>query len=84
MRTGNPGKLPPPVPGYIDSLPMQGRVMLEHIGQASATGTPAQVKQAITAFLDRTGADELIVSGPTFDPAARIRSLELTADVLSA
>ncbi len=84
LRTGNPGKLPPPVPGYIDSLPMQGRVMLEHIGQASATGTPAQVKQAITAFLDRTGADELIVSGPTFDPAARIRSLELTADVLSA
>ena len=33
-------------------------------------------------FVERTGADEIIVSGATYDPAARRRSLELTAAAL--
>ena len=77
LRTGNPGRLPPPVPGYRDSLPQQARAILDHIGEASAIGTPEQAKAKIEAFVARTGADEIMLSGATYDPAARVRSLEL-------
>ena len=83
LRTGQPGRLPPPVPGYRDTLPPPAQAMLAHLGQASAIGAPATVRAAVAAFIARTGADEIIVSGSTFDPAARIRSLELTMEALS-
>lgn len=82
LRSGNPGKLRLPVPGYRESLPPGHRAMLEHVRQASAVGTPDAVAAAIARFVERTGADEIIVSGATFDPAARRRSLELTAKAL--
>jgi hypothetical protein len=41
------------------------------------------VKAGIEAFVARTQADELIVSISTYDPAAQIRSLELTMDALA-
>jgi len=82
LRTGSPGKLPPPIEGYRDTLPANARAMLDHIGQASAVGTPGQVRDAIEGFVDRTGADEIMLAGATFDPEARTRSLELAMDAL--
>ena len=83
LRTGQPGKLPPPVPGYRDTLPVSAQGLLAHIGQASAVGSPATVRAAIGRFVDRTGADEIIVSGATYDPAAREHSLALTVEALA-
>jgi luciferase family oxidoreductase group 1 len=83
LRSGDPGKLPPPVPGYRDALPENARAMLEHLGQARAVGSPETVRESIGRFVERTRADELIVSGATFDPAARRRSLELTMTALA-
>lgn len=78
LRSGNPGRLPPPVRDFRDSLPAPVRAMLDHLAQAHAIGSPATVREKIAAFLARTGADEIIVAGSTYDPAARNRSLELT------
>jgi len=83
LRTGTPGRLPPPVPGYRDSLPDNARAMLDHMRQVSAIGSPRTVADRIDAFRQRTQADELIVSGATFDPAKRRRSLELTMAAVS-
>jgi len=80
LRTGSPGKLPPPIKDYRENLPAQAQAMLAHIGQASAIGTPQDVRETIAAFVKRTGADEIIVAGSTYDPRDRIRSLELTTD----
>jgi luciferase family oxidoreductase group 1 len=82
LRSGNPGRLKPPVPGYRDSLDQGQRAMLDHIGQARAVGSPATVRAAIGSFVERTGADELIVAGATFDPEARRQSLRLTMEAL--
>lgn len=84
LRTGTPGKLKPPVAGYTASLPAPQRAMLDHVGQASAVGTPETVRDHITAFANRTMADEIILCGSTFDPDARIRSLELTMQAIGA
>ena len=82
LRTGRPGRLPPPVAGYRATLPAQAQAMLAHIGQASIIGTPGDAREAVAAFKARTGADEIIFGGSTYDPEARIRSLELAMDAL--
>ena len=84
LRSGNPGRLAPPIAGYTDTLPAPHRAMLDHVGQASAVGTPAMVRDGIEAFARRTGADEIMLCGATYDPQARIRSLELTVEACEA
>ena len=59
------------------------RKLLAHIGQASAIGTPEQAAKAVRAFVERTGADEIVFGGSMFDPSARCRALELAMDVLT-
>ncbi|MEN9682856.1 MAG: hypothetical protein RLZZ427_607 [Pseudomonadota bacterium] len=83
LRSGNPGKLKPPVPGYRQTLSPSLLAMLEHMRQASAIGSAETVRTAIHRFVERTGANEVIVGGATFDPAARRRSLELTKKALA-
>lgn len=82
LRSGNPGRLKPPLPGYRQTLPPSQLAMLEHMRQASAVGSPVTVERELAKFLERTQADEIIVSGATYDPAARRRSLELTTRAL--
>ncbi|MEP2735415.1 MAG: LLM class flavin-dependent oxidoreductase [Erythrobacter sp.] len=82
LRSGEPGKLPPPIEDYTSTLPAPARAMLDHLGQAAAVGTPDQVRASMHAFIERTQADEIIVSGASFDPAARIRTLEVAAEAV--
>lgn len=82
LRTGNPGRLPPPVEDYTDTLPAPARAMLDHIGQAAAVGTPREVRESMGAFIARTGADEIMLCGAAYDAGARIRSLEMTMEAL--
>ncbi|WP_395395817.1 LLM class flavin-dependent oxidoreductase [Novosphingobium sp. BL-8A] len=84
LRTGTPGRLPPPIRDYRDSLPGAARAMLEEVRSVSAIGTPARVRDEILAFQQRTQADELIVSGAIFDPDAQVRSLELAMSAVEA
>jgi luciferase family oxidoreductase group 1 len=83
LRSGTPGQLPPPVPGYRDTLSAPAQGLLAHIGQASAIGSPATVREAIGRFIERTQADEIIVSGATYDPTAREHSLRLTMEAVA-
>ncbi|MDJ0641387.1 MAG: LLM class flavin-dependent oxidoreductase [Erythrobacter sp.] len=84
LRTGNPGKLPPPVADYTETLPAPARAMLDHIGEAAAVGSPQTVRERIDTFVARTMADEIILCGATYDPEARVRSLELTIETCSS
>ena len=79
LRTGRPSKLPPPLPGYPETLGAQERAMLSDVLSCSAIGSPATVRSGLRAFVERTGADELMVTSQIFDHAARLRSYEITA-----
>ena len=81
LRTGNPGKMQPPVEGYRENLPPQMQSMLEGVMVGSAIGAPDTVSAAVRRFLERTEADELIISGSIFDQAAREKSYALAAEV---
>lgn len=49
--------------------------------RCSIVGGPQTVRDGLERFLEQTGADELMVACNVFDPAARLRSYELLADV---
>ncbi|MCJ8155957.1 LLM class flavin-dependent oxidoreductase [Sphingomonas sp. LaA6.9] len=84
LRTGNPRQLPPPVPGYRDTLPPNAVAMLDHVLQASAIGSFDTVQRKVAAFLERTHADELIIACQMFDHEARKRSFSIAMDVHNA
>ncbi len=79
LRTGRPGPLPRPVENYESTLDEAGRALLRHTLSASAVGSPETVREGLRAFIERTGADELILTGGIHDPAARLRSFEIAA-----
>jgi luciferase family oxidoreductase group 1 len=83
LRSGRPSPLPPPVRGYSETLPALHRAMLDHVLSCSAVGSPATVKAAIAAFVERTGADELMITSQTYDHVARLRSFEIAAEALA-
>jgi len=82
LRMGKPGRLPPPIANYTETLPAPSRAMLAHVGQAGAVGTPQEVREKMGAFITRTGADEILLCGSTFDPEARLKTLDLTLDAM--
>ncbi len=79
LRSGSPGKLKPPLAGYAETLPLEFKAMLKSVLGSAAIGSPATVKARTEAFVERTGADELMVTSQIFDPAARIQSYEILA-----
>ena len=80
LRSGNPGKLKPPLEGYADTLPLEARAMLRSVLSSAAIGSPATVRAATEAFIERTGADELMITSQIFDHQARVRSYQLLAE----
>jgi hypothetical protein len=48
----------------------------------SATGSAATVRTQLRSLLDSFKPDELIVTGMIHDHAARVRSFEITAEIL--
>ena len=55
--------------------------MLDHALACAVIGSPATVEAGLAAFIKRTGADELMVTGSIFDHQARLRSFEIIAEV---
>jgi luciferase family oxidoreductase group 1 len=81
LRSGRPGKLPPPMPGYRDKVGPAERAVLDSVLSCAAIGSPGTVRRELQAFLDRTGADELMITSQIFDHTARLRSYEIAAQV---
>jgi len=84
IRTGQAIELPPPVADYRDTIGVQGRTILDNVLECSAIGGPDTVRAGLAAFVQRTGVDEVIVTGAMFDPAARRRSASIAAAAFKA
>lgn len=81
LRRGTPGQLPPPVKDFEATLSPPEQQMLQQMSRAAAVGSPDTVKSQIQAFLEDTGADELMLVSSVFNHDERLRSYEITADV---
>jgi alkanesulfonate monooxygenase SsuD/methylene tetrahydromethanopterin reductase-like flavin-dependent oxidoreductase (luciferase family) len=81
LRSGRPAKLPPPLAGYRDKVGPAERALLDGVLSCATIGSPATVRDGLRAFIERTGADELMITSQMFDHRARLRSYEIAAQV---
>jgi luciferase family oxidoreductase group 1 len=81
LRSGRPSKLPPPVAGYRDKVGPAERALLDSVLSCTTIGAPDTVREGLRAFIERTGADELMIACNMFDPAHRRRSYEIASQV---
>jgi alkanesulfonate monooxygenase SsuD/methylene tetrahydromethanopterin reductase-like flavin-dependent oxidoreductase (luciferase family) len=56
--------------------------MLRQALSCAAIGGPAKAARQLNDFVERTGADELMVTSQIFDHRARLRSYELLMEAV--
>ena len=81
LRSGRPGRLPPPDPNLVNRLHPVEQAMLRETLAYAVVGSPEMVRPGLERFTAATGADELMVTAQIFDHQSRLRSFALTAEV---
>jgi luciferase family oxidoreductase group 1 len=81
LRGGHPKRLPPPMKDYLNSISAQERSLLEQVLSCAAIGARDTVRFQLEAFIEQTGADELMITSQIYDHSARLRSYEITAEI---
>jgi luciferase family oxidoreductase group 1 len=77
LRSGNPGTVPSPEEAAAFPYTEQQRAFVDDRLADQVIGDPATVRAGLAELQARTGADELMVTTSTHDPAERLRSFEL-------
>ena len=76
---GERRKLAAPVHGLAEQLLPQERAAINDFLAAAVIGGPDTVRQGFAALLQATQADELMLVCDIYDPALRLRSLDIAA-----
>jgi luciferase family oxidoreductase group 1 len=84
LRSGRPSRLQPPIKDYINKIGPSEKSMLEQTLSCAAVGSAKSVRTSLENFIDRTGANELMITSQIYDHAARVRSYEIAAQVRTA
>ncbi|PCJ20237.1 MAG: alkane 1-monooxygenase [Gammaproteobacteria bacterium] len=79
LRRGTPGQLPPPIKNFESGMSQQDRAMISQLRRCSAVGCLDTVKESMASFVDKTGANELMLVCSIYDHDKRVRSFELAA-----
>lgn len=81
LRRGRPGQVPPPIDDIEGFWSAAEKAGVEHALSCSFVGAADTVEKGLREFMARTKPDELMIAGHFYDHAARLRSLEITAQV---
>lgn len=79
VRGGLRFGMQPPIKDINDYWSPQEKLMASHMLTHSVVGGPETIKRGVESFMERTGADELMVSSPIYHLDDRIQSLEILA-----
>jgi luciferase family oxidoreductase group 1 len=80
LRRGAPGQLPPPVNSMEGIWTPMEKAQVDHALSCAVVGSPDTVREGLAAFIERTQADELIITAQVFDHEARKHSYTLVAE----
>ena len=83
LRTGRPGKLPPPQTD-LSEVPPQIMHEVERALSCAAVGSPATVKAQLAALIARHQPDEIMLTGMIHDHQARLESFRIAAEVMQS
>jgi luciferase family oxidoreductase group 1 len=81
---GDRRRLAPPVEDFASRLNMQERAAIDEFLAAAVIGGPQTVREGLKALLQATAADELMLVCDIFDPALRLRALDIAAAAFAA
>ena len=76
---GDRGLLPPPVADFMGRLHPQDQAAISDFLAAAVIGGPQTISEGLATLLQATAADELMLVCDVFDPALRLRSLDIAA-----
>ena len=82
ILTGQRGKLPPPVAGFMSTLGPREQTAIQDFLALSVVGGPDSLRDGFARIREATQADEYIVVSDVYEPALRLRSLEILAQAL--
>jgi luciferase family oxidoreductase group 1 len=80
-RTGTPGRVPPPVKNFVETLDPYRKAVVDDALGAAVVGGPETVRRGLEDFVAQTGADEFMVTANIYDHEKRKRSFAIIADV---
>lgn len=78
---GTRGLLMPPQHDFLQQLNAQEKAAIADFLACAVIGSPATVRQGLQALADQTGCDEIMFTCDVYDPALRLRSLDIAAQV---
>jgi luciferase family oxidoreductase group 1 len=81
LRRGSPGQVPPPIDDIDAYWSPAEKAMVERSLAVSFVGSAETIARGLAAFLADLKPDELMITAHIFDQAARLRSIELIAQV---
>ena len=84
ILTGARGQLQPPVHNFAEQLDGQASAAINDFLAAAVIGGPETVRQGMARLQQLTRADELMLVSDVFDPALRLRSLDIAAAACAA
>ena len=76
---GDRHRFPPPVENFMSHLTTQERAAIDDFLGAGVIGDPDTVSRGLKELLHTTDADELMLVCDIYDPALRLRSLDIVA-----
>ncbi|NIC41321.1 LLM class flavin-dependent oxidoreductase [Aquabacterium sp. A08] len=79
ILTGDRRRLQPPVPDFWAQVDGQARSVIGDFLAAAVVGGPETVRAGLQRLADLTGADEFVLVSDVYDPALRLRSLDIAA-----
>jgi luciferase family oxidoreductase group 1 len=83
ILTGQRGQLPPPVQGFMQRLHPQEQAGIADFLAAAVIGSPETVREGLQSLADATLADEFMIVCDVYDPALRLRSLDIAAEAMA-
>ncbi|HWK44721.1 MAG TPA: LLM class flavin-dependent oxidoreductase [Stellaceae bacterium] len=78
---GTRGQLRPPIDDIETYWSPMEKAQASNMLACSIVGSPETVRDGLARFIERTGADELMVAAAIYDHSARLRSYEILAEV---
>ena len=84
ILTGDRSRLLPPIENFAARLQPQERAAIGDFLAAAVIGGPDTVRAGLAHLHKATGADELMLVSDVFDPALRLRSLDIAAQAHAA
>lgn len=79
ILTGNRTRLQPPVAGFMGRISERERAAIADFLAVGVIGGPDTVRQGLQALAEATAADEFMLVSDVYEPALRLRSLEIAA-----